>query len=69
MLAVARRHATPNTILAIHEDAPGLPFSHPAAGKGAVDGRPTAYVCQGETCSLPVTDPHDLAALLGKTAP
>jgi uncharacterized protein YyaL (SSP411 family) len=29
-----------------------------------VDGRPTAYVCQGFTCRQPVTSPDDLRALL-----
>ncbi len=33
------------------------------AGRGPVDGRPAAYVCRGTTCSLPVTDPDDLAPL------
>ncbi len=33
------------------------------AGKGA-RGAPVAYVCRGRTCSLPVTDPDALRALL-----
>ena len=33
-------------------------------GKGQVDGRATAYVCHGFTCSAPVTDPAALQALL-----
>jgi len=33
-----------------------LPGNHPAAGKGQVDGQPTAYVCVGTTCTLPITD-------------
>jgi hypothetical protein len=28
------------------------------------DGKPTAYVCRGFTCSAPVTTPEALAALL-----
>jgi uncharacterized protein YyaL (SSP411 family) len=33
-----------------------LPAGHPAHGKERQDGKPTAYVCAGETCSLPVTE-------------
>ena len=34
----------------------GLPRTSPAYGKTAIDGKPTAYVCIGPQCSLPVTD-------------
>jgi uncharacterized protein YyaL (SSP411 family) len=34
------------------------------AGKAAAGGRAQAYVCRGQTCSPPVTDPAALAALL-----
>jgi uncharacterized protein YyaL (SSP411 family) len=37
-----------------------LPESSPAHGKTAIDGKPTAYVCIGPQCSLPVTDPKKL---------
>jgi len=46
--------------------APGgdLPAGHPAVGKTQIDGRPTAYVCRGPTCSLPLTDPGALKTAL-----
>jgi uncharacterized protein YyaL (SSP411 family) len=46
--------------------APGapLPADHPAAGKPQLAGRPTAYVCPGQTCRLPITDPSELARTL-----
>ena len=46
----------------IQRIAPGdaLPENHPAAGKSRQDGAPTAYVCVGSTCSLPLTDPAHL---------
>jgi uncharacterized protein YyaL (SSP411 family) len=37
-----------------------LPSSSPAHGKAAIDGKPTAYVCIGPQCSLPVTEPEKL---------
>ena len=36
----------------------------PAGGPGLRDGRPTAYVCRGFVCRLPVTSGEDLAAQL-----
>jgi uncharacterized protein YyaL (SSP411 family) len=33
-------------------------------GRGLIDGKPTAYVCQNYACQLPVTDPEALAAQL-----
>jgi hypothetical protein len=38
-----------------------LPASSPAHGKSAIDGKPTAYLCIGPQCSLPVTEPAALA--------
>jgi uncharacterized protein YyaL (SSP411 family) len=37
---------------------------HPAHGKGQVDGKVTVYVCAGQTCSLPITDPGQLEVQL-----
>jgi uncharacterized protein len=37
-----------------------LPASFPAHGKTAIEGKPTAYVCIGPQCSLPVTEPSAL---------
>ncbi len=35
-----------------------------AAGKTSLNGSPAAYVCQGQTCSQPVTEPRQLDSLL-----
>jgi uncharacterized protein len=57
---VARRSAVPDrTLLRLSPDAK-LPASHPARGKGLIDGKPAAYVCVGPTCLAPATDTHDL---------
>jgi uncharacterized protein len=34
-----------------------LPPTHPAAAKLAAVSEPAAFICAGETCSLPVTEP------------
>jgi uncharacterized protein YyaL (SSP411 family) len=39
----------------------GLPLLE---GRGMVNGRPTAYVCENYACQLPVTDAESLAAQL-----
>ena len=41
--------------------ASGLPLLE---GRGMVDGKPTAYVCENYACQLPVTDTESLAAQL-----
>ncbi|MGI9437528.1 MAG: thioredoxin domain-containing protein [Geminicoccaceae bacterium] len=43
------------TVQAIAPDA-SLPQGHPAKGKGMVDGKSAAYLCEGQTCRLPITD-------------
>jgi uncharacterized protein YyaL (SSP411 family) len=54
----------PNRVLQVVADGAALPAAHPAAGKAAVDGKATAYVCHGQTCSLPITDAAALRASL-----
>jgi hypothetical protein len=54
----------PNAIVQVATDGAALPPSHPAHGKGPVDGKPAAYVCRGPVCSLPLTDPAALAKAL-----
>ena len=41
--------------------ASGIPLLE---GRGLVDGKPTAYVCENYACQLPVTDPEALSAQL-----
>ncbi len=52
---------------------PGQPvppaFSALLAGKSALAGRPTAYVCRGPRCTAPITDPDELRERLGKPEP
>jgi uncharacterized protein YyaL (SSP411 family) len=48
--------------------ATALPAGHPAQAKIAAAGS-AAFVCVGETCSLPVTDPDEIAAAVAAMRP
>jgi uncharacterized protein YyaL (SSP411 family) len=56
LLAEARRGFRPNQVVSIAPDpaASVVPLLH---DRVAIDGRPTASVCRGFACRLPVTDP------------
>jgi uncharacterized protein len=41
-----------------------LPAGHPAHGKTLVEGKPTAYVCEGPVCSLPIVSSQQLVDAL-----
>lgn len=45
-------------------DTQGLPAGHPAHGKKALGGRPTLYLCRGQTCSAAITEPSKVRALI-----
>jgi hypothetical protein len=60
LLTAARRAYAPSLMVA--GDWAGSAITE---GKStAADGRAQAYVCRGQTCSAPVTDPESLAELL-----
>jgi uncharacterized protein YyaL (SSP411 family) len=64
LLAVAR-HASPLSRIVLHaRSAAALPENHPAIAKIAAAPGPQAFICVGETCSLPVTDPAELTAAI-----
>ncbi|MDE0056990.1 MAG: thioredoxin domain-containing protein, partial [Defluviicoccus sp.] len=63
--AAFRAPAVARTI-AVVEPGTELPRSHPAHGKGGVDGRAAAFVCVGQTCSLPATDADGLRAAMAR---
>jgi len=65
LLAAAYRHAPPGAVIvAGAADQPGVPL---LAGRPAVDGVSTAYVCRGFVCDRPVTSPDDLVAQLRRS--
>jgi uncharacterized protein YyaL (SSP411 family) len=57
----------PNVVVAV--GAPGVdPIIPLLADRPGIDGRATAYVCEGFACRMPVTDPAALAAQLTEAA-
>lgn len=67
LIAAAYRVSVPNRVLLVSSPDATLPETHPAAGKTQIDGQPTAYVCLGPTCGLPVTTPAELASSIRAT--
>jgi uncharacterized protein YyaL (SSP411 family) len=56
----------PNRVVITLPPGGSLPADHPASGKGLVDGKPAAYVCEGPVCSLPVTEAETLLDTLAR---
>jgi len=55
----------PNTTLQVVEPGESLGKISPLLeGKSQIDGKPTVYVCQNFTCSVPVTEWEDLKRLM-----
>ena len=55
LAATAWQAAGQNKLIVPAHSGNALPDRHVAAGKGPVEGRAAAYVCVGQTCSLPLT--------------
>jgi uncharacterized protein YyaL (SSP411 family) len=64
LLDTARRHAPLDRMVLHAASAQQLPASHPARAKAETSAAPQAFVCVGETCSLPVTEPAALQAAI-----
>jgi hypothetical protein len=47
----------PNAIVQWVDGGQAIPASSPAAGKTQAGGKITAYVCFGQHCSMPLTEP------------
>ncbi|MCG8419952.1 MAG: thioredoxin domain-containing protein [Proteobacteria bacterium] len=63
LLTAARRAYAPTLVVAGRWATPSL-----LRDRGnAADGRALAYVCQGQTCAAPVSEPDELRALLERT--
>ncbi len=66
-LAAVHSLSLPNAILQVIPADQELPEGHPARGKGLVDGRAAVYLCQGQSCSLPMTAANELLTALQGT--
>jgi uncharacterized protein len=68
--ALAALHRTvyavslPRRVVQMIAPSAALPAGHPAFGKTLVEGRPTAYVCEGPVCSLPIVASQQLVDAL-----
>ncbi len=58
------RYQPNRVVVGAAEGAPGAGGLPLLAGRGTVNGRPTAYVCRRYVCQLPVTEPEALAQQL-----
>jgi uncharacterized protein YyaL (SSP411 family) len=54
----------PRIVLFETESTATLPPNHPAHGKAAIGGAPTAWVCRQGSCGLPQTEPAPLRVFL-----
>lgn len=54
----------PNRLLIVVDSGESLPPGHPAFGKGMQNGAPTAYICQRNLCSPPITSAVALSQAL-----
>jgi uncharacterized protein YyaL (SSP411 family) len=67
LLAAARALPPLDRIVFHARSAAALPPDHPALAQVRAAAEPQAFVCVGETCSLPVTVPHALVAAIEAT--
>ena len=64
LLEIAASHRLAGLVTLVTADMGALSQDHPAFGKTAIDGKPTAYICHNQSCQPPVTEPSDLRAAL-----
>lgn len=60
----ARRLPRTDMVIQRVGDGATLPAAHPAAEKAAAVNTPSAFICVGTVCSLPVTDPNRLGEVI-----
>jgi uncharacterized protein YyaL (SSP411 family) len=68
LLGAINDTCVPNRILSVVPAGEEPPVGHPARGKTRIGERATAYVCVGETCTLPLTDAQELRKALARSS-
>jgi uncharacterized protein YyaL (SSP411 family) len=64
LLSAVLGRALPNKLLLRVDSGQALAEGHPAFGKAMEGGQPTAYICQRNGCSTPITNPVTLSQAL-----
>ncbi len=63
-LATLKNTSLPGAIILLPNCETKTPETSPLAGKKAINNEPTAYICEGPTCRLPITDPDEFKKAL-----
>jgi hypothetical protein len=61
---VLKRLSLPNKVVSVIAPGERLHEKHPANGKTQVNNKATVYLCAGQTCSAPITDPNQFELAL-----
>jgi len=64
LVSAVMGRSVPNRLLLIVSPDEALPETHPAFGKKMENGQPTAYICQQQNCSAPITNAVTLSQVL-----
>jgi hypothetical protein len=64
LVSAVMGRSLPNRLLLVVSPDEALPEAHPAFGKKMENGQPTAYVCQHQNCSAPITNAVTLSQVL-----
>lgn len=64
LVAAIRGRSLPNRLITVVAPGHHFPEGHAAYGKGMENGLPTAYLCQRNTCSAPITNAVALSQML-----
>jgi hypothetical protein len=64
LISAVLGRSLPNRLLMVFAPGEALPEGHPAFGKAMENGQPTAYICQHQACSPPISNAVTLSQAL-----